>query len=140
MSRNPETGFVQSLRTLLEEEFGGFWFKYWGGPLSDSGIPDLLGCTEGTFLGIEAKYDTNTPSPIQIYVLRKIIVAGGIAFPTRCKDRALAAVDEGLVFPKRRREIYLRETGQFFSDGDGDWQNFDNLIKPRVPTLPWKRR
>ena len=52
--------------------------KYWGGaPYTKSGIPDLLVCCCGQFLGIELKAERGKPSDLQMYNLRKIEAAGG---------------------------------------------------------------
>lgn len=44
-----------------------------------SGIPDLLACYKGWFLGIEVKVGKNKPSPIQVVKLAQIEQAGGKA-------------------------------------------------------------
>lgn len=38
-----------------------------------AGIPDIVGCYAGRFIGIEMKIDYNTPSAIQLYTLNDII-------------------------------------------------------------------
>jgi hypothetical protein len=43
------------------------------------GIPDILACLHGRFIGIEAKAGTNTPTAIQLANLKKIDAAGGLA-------------------------------------------------------------
>lgn len=53
--------------------------KYWaGGGFTKSGIPDLLICCNGHFIGAELKASDGTPSALQIKELRKIQQAGGI--------------------------------------------------------------
>ena len=57
-------------------EYGHFWKS------SDrfrAGVPDVVGCVHGRFLGIEAKIDYNKPSAIQTYTLLQIIKHGGYA-------------------------------------------------------------
>jgi hypothetical protein len=46
--------------------------------LQETGIPDLLVCYFGQFIGIEVKQPGGRPSPRQLYVLRQIDLAGGI--------------------------------------------------------------
>ena len=57
----------------------GCWIlKYWGGAsYTKSGIPDLLVCCSGRFIGIELKAASGKPSELQLYNLRKIEQAGG---------------------------------------------------------------
>lgn len=53
--------------------------KYWaGGGFTKSGIPDLLICCNGHFIGAEIKASNGTPSALQIKELTRIQRAGGI--------------------------------------------------------------
>lgn len=60
---------------------GGRWFKIHGGdnPFQEVGIPDILGCYFGQFVGLEAKMPGNKTSPKQQLVLDEIVSAGGYA-------------------------------------------------------------
>lgn len=61
--------------------------KYWGGgEYTRSGIPDILCCCKGYFLGIEVKSKTGKPSALQIRNLRNINKAGGYAILLYPKD------------------------------------------------------
>jgi hypothetical protein len=44
-----------------------------------SGVPDIVGCYEGRFFGIECKAGKNKPTPLQLKNLLLIQSAGGIA-------------------------------------------------------------
>ena len=46
---------------------------------SQKGVPDILACYKGRFLGIEVKYNGNTTSEFQDIQLNKIEAAGGIS-------------------------------------------------------------
>jgi len=46
---------------------------------SRSGVPDLLVCIEGTFVGLEVKTDIGRPTELQKYNIAQINDAGGIA-------------------------------------------------------------
>lgn len=74
-----EKNFENRIKTFLKKE--GCWLiKYWGGAMyTKSGIPDILICCNGSFLGIEVKARDGRPSDLQIYNLRKIDEAGGFA-------------------------------------------------------------
>lgn len=73
-----EKEFEKKVKKFLTEE--GCWFiKYWGGGgFTKSGIPDILCCCKGHFLGIELKASTGKPSELQLYHLNKIDEAGGL--------------------------------------------------------------
>ena len=72
-----EKSYENKVKKYLEEQ--GCWFlKYWAGAAyTKTGIPDLLVCCNGYFLGIELKAPNGRPSPLQIHNLKKIDEAGG---------------------------------------------------------------
>lgn len=76
----PERRLVQKIVAYLESQ-GARSFKIHGeeGSYQEAGIPDLLVCWRGRFIGLEVKLPGNTPSPIQEKVLREIKGSGGIA-------------------------------------------------------------
>lgn len=73
------------------EDLGGRAFKIQGSDESfqEVGIPDLLVCYRGRFVGIEVKLPGEQPSPIQTVVIREINAAGGYA--TVCETVEQAA-------------------------------------------------
>lgn len=80
--KKPETIFVEKLKDRLIAE-GGWWVKIHGGPFQQAGIPDIIGCYKGRFIGIEAKMQGNGPSGIQRLVLDQLTAAGaycGLAY------------------------------------------------------------
>lgn len=74
-----EKNFENKVKNFLKER--GAWFlKYWGGgAYTKSGVPDLLVCLNGHFLGIEIKAPNGKASDLQLYTLKKIDEAGGFA-------------------------------------------------------------
>ena len=72
-----EKNFENKIKKFLEEKT--CWFlKYWGGAAyTKSGIPDILACCNGKFLGIEVKAKNGKASELQLYNLKKIDEAGG---------------------------------------------------------------
>lgn len=74
-----EKNFENKVKKFLEEK--NCWFlKYWSGAAyTKSGIPDLLVCCNGFFLGVEIKAPKGKPSPLQIHNLKQIHEAGGLA-------------------------------------------------------------
>jgi hypothetical protein len=79
-----EKTYENKIKKFLTEQ--GAWFvKYWSGASSDGhkytkdGVPDILCCLDGKFLGIEVKAKTGKPSKLQLYHLREIDQSGGYA-------------------------------------------------------------
>ena len=74
-----EKNFENKIKDFLKDH--GCWFlKYWGGAAyTKSGIPDILACCNGKFLGIEVKAKNGKPSELQLYNLKKIDESGGFA-------------------------------------------------------------
>lgn len=81
-----EKNFENKVKDFLKEN--GCWFlKYWGGAAyTKKGIPDLLVCCKGRFIGLELKAPNGKPSDLQIFNLRGIDRAGGLAVLLYPKD------------------------------------------------------
>ena len=56
-----------------------FFWKEHGGPYGTSGVPDIICCYKGRFLGLEVKLPTGRLTELQKRAIRKINQAGGIA-------------------------------------------------------------
>lgn len=53
--------------------------KYWGGgAYTRAGVPDLLICCNGYFLGIELKAENGKPTDLQLHTLSQIRKSGGV--------------------------------------------------------------
>ena len=65
---------IQYLNSLPE----GWAFKVHGSEYQTAGVPDILACYRGLFLGIETKMPGNKPSTIQDYIMGKIRKAEGL--------------------------------------------------------------
>ena len=82
---NESVATTTILRKL--KEHGHFWKS---SDLFQAGVPDIIGCYEGGFLGIEMKVDYNKPSPLQIHTLCMIIknrgYAGVVTYSNRTKS------------------------------------------------------
>jgi len=74
-----ETQFKQKVQKFLDSQ-GVYHVKQLGCAYTKSGIPDLLACVNGYFLGIELKVKPNKPSELQLYNVDQIRKAGGVAF------------------------------------------------------------
>jgi Holliday junction resolvase len=81
-----EKQFENKIKKFLKDE--GCWLlKYWAGAsYTKSGIPDLLICCNGYFLGVEVKASNGKPSELQLWNVKKIREAGGIAMILYPKD------------------------------------------------------
>lgn len=70
---------------------GAFCFKIHGGPYMMAGLPDIIVCVDGRFIGLETKLpDGGSASPIQTVVHTMIKNAGGKAVVVRSVVEALA--------------------------------------------------
>lgn len=74
-----EKVFEKRVKEYLKDN--GCWvLKTWSNGIQREGVPDLLVCCNGYFLGIELKNEVGKPSELQIWNIKKIISAGGFAF------------------------------------------------------------
>jgi len=60
------------------KQLGAYYFYPVTGGYGQSGVPDVVGCYEGLFFGIECKAGNNKPTPLQDRNLKQIRDAGGI--------------------------------------------------------------
>lgn len=72
-----ESALVSKIKSYLKDK-GAYVEKIWGGGFQSAGIPDLIVCYKGRFLGIEVKVGNNKPSEIQLAKIALINNAGGI--------------------------------------------------------------
>ena len=97
------------IKVYLKKQ-GCWYIKYWaGGGFTKSGIPDLLICCNGHFIGAEIKASTGKPTELQIRQLVKIKRAGGIGVLVYPKDEAhFKALITALKEKDRRKTRQLR--------------------------------
>lgn len=73
-----EKNFENKVKAFLKEQ--GCWhLKTWSNGVQRSGVPDLLVCCNGHFVGVELKAPNGKPSELQLWNLRKIEESGGCA-------------------------------------------------------------
>lgn len=71
-----EKNFENKVKGFLKEQ--GCWhLKTWSNGVQRSGVPDLLVCCNGKFVGVELKAPKGRPSALQLWNLRKIEESGG---------------------------------------------------------------
>jgi len=73
-------GKVKKKVTKQLKELGAYYFFPFSGGYGKSGVPDIVGCFEGRFFGIECKAGKNTPTALQEKNLRDIAKAGGLSW------------------------------------------------------------
>jgi Holliday junction resolvase len=62
---------------------GAYYFKHFGCKFSKAGVPDLICCLNGKFIGIEVKREDGKLSELQKFNLEQIKKAGGIGIVAR---------------------------------------------------------
>ena len=77
-----EKNFENRIKDYLEEK-GCYYVKFFANGFTKSGIPDLLCCVNGRFVGIEVKAENGITSDLQKYNIQKIKDAGGIALSVK---------------------------------------------------------
>lgn len=78
MGRQPESRLVGKILNFLNANYPGYWQKIHGGPFQSRGIPDIIGCHRGRFIGIEVKLDYNEASELQVKNGKAIKKAKGL--------------------------------------------------------------
>ena len=80
MNNQLESVLVRKIIAYLKTLSSCYWYRTHGGTFASRvGIPDLLICYRGVFVGIEVKIKPNTPTPLQKIEIAKINLAGGVS-------------------------------------------------------------
>ena len=90
-----ESSLTRSILKALQRR-GGFWFKVHGRPGQRRGIPDIIGCYKGRFMGLELKVPDRRDkvTELQKQVLEEISQAGGIGQVVTSRGEVLQVLDE----------------------------------------------
>ena len=89
MTMAREKQFENKIKEYLKSQ-GCYFIKYWGGgEFTKAGVPDILCCCDGFFIGIEVKAEKGKPSALQIHNLEQIGKAGGFGLLVYPKDFTL---------------------------------------------------
>lgn len=81
----PEARIGNAIRKFLEQSgVPYFGFKVHGSPAMMSGLPDLVCCINGRFVGIEFKQPGQKASAVQELRHKQIRKAGGVAIVADC--------------------------------------------------------
>ena len=76
MAMTPEAK-VKNKAVKQLKDLGAYYFFPATAGFGKSGVPDIVGCYQGLFFGIECKAGKNKPTPLQEKNLREIRAAGG---------------------------------------------------------------
>lgn len=88
-----EKNIENKIKAYLKS-IGAYYIKYHGNKFSQVGVPDILACYKGRFIGIEVKNETGKTSPLQDVNLQQIKAAGGISIVARCVEDVRAVIDK----------------------------------------------
>jgi len=90
-----ETYLKTKVMKALKRKFGRdiFFFKVHGSEYMMNGLPDIICCYLGAFVGLELKDGTKKPTPVQILRKNQITRAGGISVIIYSVEEAIAAVE-----------------------------------------------
>lgn len=87
----PEGAITAAIRRYLLRN--GCWeVKCLGGLGQRAGVPDVLACVAGTFVGVEVKQPGRKPTANQSAELAAIRAAGGVAIVATSLDDVIVAV------------------------------------------------
>ena len=78
MATTPEKKVKDAVTKILKE-YNAYYFYPATGGFGRSGVPDIVVCFNGHFIGIECKAGNNTTTALQDRELEKIESAGGRA-------------------------------------------------------------
>ena len=85
MAMTPE-GKVKRVVVKQLKELGAYYFFPMTGGYGKSGVPDIIGCYEGKFFGIECKAGKNKPTALQLKNIKDIRDNNGIAIVVNEKN------------------------------------------------------
>ena len=78
MAQTPEKKVKTKVEAVLKSEDVYYFFPATGG-YGRSGVPDIVACVNGVFIGIECKANGGKPTALQVRELERIRAAGGYA-------------------------------------------------------------
>lgn len=81
-----EKDFENKIKKYLSSLPKCWYFKFWAGPYSKSGIPDIIALINGKFVGIEVKGPKGVASELQKRNIRLINECGGYGVILYPKD------------------------------------------------------
>lgn len=106
MGSQPESKLSRKIMAALRDE-GWFVFKIHGGPTMLTGLPDIICCADGLFIGLETKMPDKrgNVSVAQAHVHDQIRQANGLCEVVCSPTEAVGIVEQALAaraFARRR--------------------------------------
>lgn len=74
-----EKTFENKIKKWIES-IGGWQVKFFANAYTKKGVPDILACVNGRFVGIEVKATKGKPSELQLHQCMRIRASGGLAY------------------------------------------------------------
>jgi hypothetical protein len=108
MAKQTPEGRVKAVVKKMLEERGAYFFLPVSNGMGAMGIPDILACLQGRFIGIEAKAGKNKPTDLQTLNLKRIHDAGGLAMVVN--ETNLSVLEVMLDDPIHARSNYSLHT------------------------------
>jgi Holliday junction resolvase len=78
MASTPEKKVKDNVKKILKDS-GAYFFSPVTGGYGSSGVPDIVCCYKGKFIGIETKAGSGKPTALQEKNLMEIAEKGGVA-------------------------------------------------------------
>ena len=85
MGMTPEAK-VKKVVVQQLKDMGAYYFYPVTGGYGGSGVPDIVGCFNGMFFGIECKAGNNKPTALQQKNIDSIVSAGGLSWVANEKN------------------------------------------------------
>jgi Holliday junction resolvase len=98
----PESKVKKRVVVVLKKHGIYYFFPATGG-FGRSGVPDIIGCWEGMFFGIECKANGGKPTELQKAEMSKISNAGGVVFVVDETNATEEYIVGKLMFNRRSR-------------------------------------
>ncbi len=102
----PESKVKQKVMKYLKEMNAYYFYPVTGG-YGKSGVPDIVGCYQGMFFGLECKAGKNKPTPLQEKNLKDIRDAEGVALVINEEnvDDVVRLIQDYIAYNKQTREL-----------------------------------
>jgi Holliday junction resolvase len=100
-----EKTYENKIKKFLEAE-GCYFVKFFANAYTKKGVPDIICCCNGYFVGLEVKADNGKPTELQIKNCEQIRASGGFAWIVY--PSAFTNIKE--LIRNLKKEIYNRES------------------------------
>ena len=118
MSKTPEKKVKDQCVTQLKA-LGAYYFYPVTGGYGASGVPDIVVCYRGLFVGIECKAGRGVPTALQEKNLNDIRLAGGL--PLVINENNVAHLTKWIVIAAQLHHEYQRDTIVHAMNDSGDY-------------------